>query len=328
MIWLVWRQHRKQLLAGVIGLAVLALVLIPTGRSSHKASAAYSKCLDTLGNADFISMEKAETCEKLANTLNDKYESWAFAGILLLVLPLLVGLFWGAPLVAREVEQGTHRLVWTQGITRRRWAVTKFGLITVAVVALSAAYTVLVNWWMEPLNYSISERFGYIFFDQQGVVPIAYTLFAVAIGVFAGTVLPKMLSAMTTTLVVFLLVRIVVAVLVRPNIQGEETKTALVAGTERIVPNPGVGSWITENGMYRADGTLAQGGGVAYCVPAPGSERGGGPCGDLGEGAYNQWTYQPGDRFWPFQWVELGIFVVLSVVLLYAALRRVRHRLS
>src|SRR6185369_14593823 len=45
------------------------------------------------------------------------------------VRPVLVGVFFGAPLVAREVEQGTHRLVWTQGVTRLQWALAKFGLV-------------------------------------------------------------------------------------------------------------------------------------------------------------------------------------------------------
>jgi hypothetical protein len=229
--------------------------------------------------------------------------------------------------VAREVEQGTHRLVWTQGITRRRWALTKFGLIGVSVVALSAVYSVLITWWMEPLNDAIVERFSYIFFDQQGVVPIAYTLFAVTVGIFAGTVVPKMLPAMATTLVVFLFVRIGVAIFVRPNIQSEVTKTALVAGGEQILPNPAAGNWITEAGIRAGDGHVLESGSIGYCVPNPEDKSGPG-CGNYDAAAYNQWTYQPGDRFWLFQWVELGIYVVLSVAMLYAALRRVRHRLS
>ena len=235
MIWLVWRQHRKQLLAAVIGLAVLALVLIPTGRSARKSVAAYTKCVDALGTADFVPVGAGERCENLAGPFSSTHESWAYAGILLLVLPLLVGLFWGAPLVAREVEHGTHRLVWTQGITRRQWALAKVGLVGAVVVVLASVYAVLITWWMEPLNDTITVRLSYIFFDQQGVVPVAYTVFAVAVGVFAGTVVPRTLPAMATTLVAFLFVRIAVAVLVRPNIEGPETKTNLVGGTDRVM---------------------------------------------------------------------------------------------
>jgi hypothetical protein len=65
---------------------------------------------------------------------------------------LLAGLFWGAPLIAREVEHGTHRLVWTQGVSRLRWALVKFGLVGAGVVVAAACYALLVTWWRAPLD--------------------------------------------------------------------------------------------------------------------------------------------------------------------------------
>jgi hypothetical protein len=125
----------------------------------------------------------------------------------------------------------------------------------------------------------------------------------------------------------------VVAVFVRPNIHGEETRTALVAGPQddRILPNPAVGNWMRETSVRAPDGHVLQTDGTSYCVPAPDAPAppgGDGGCGTWDPQSYNQWTYQPGDRFWLFQWVEFGIYVVLAVALLYAALRRVRHSLS
>jgi ABC-type transport system involved in multi-copper enzyme maturation permease subunit len=61
---------------------------------------------------------------------------WAGPG-LMFGLPALIGLFWGAPLVARDLEAGTHRLVWTPSVTRTRWLVVK--LIGVGAVAMAAA---------------------------------------------------------------------------------------------------------------------------------------------------------------------------------------------
>src|SRR6185436_5823191 len=148
MIWLTWRQHRKQALVLLLGLAALALVLIPTGRQAHKAVAAYDKCVDGLGSAAFVDGGKAEVCGQLSERFSNTHTSWAYAAILLLFLPLLVGLFWGAPLVAREVEQGTHRLIWTQGISRTRWMFTKLALVGVVVLVAAAAYALLVSWWM------------------------------------------------------------------------------------------------------------------------------------------------------------------------------------
>jgi hypothetical protein len=63
-----------------------------------------------------------------------------------------------------------------------------------------------------------------------------------------------------------------------------------------------------------------------------GNEPGGGACGSelttqgLGPGPYSNWMqYQPGSRFWAFQSIETGIFLVLTVLLLYLAVRRIRR---
>src|ERR1700745_2821550 len=51
-----------------------------------------------------------------------------FSDFLLLVVPLIIGMFWGAPLISREFEAGTFRLAWTQGVTRTRWLAGKLGV--------------------------------------------------------------------------------------------------------------------------------------------------------------------------------------------------------
>ena len=44
-------------------------------------------------------------------------------------LPAVLGMFWGAPLVARELESGTFRLAWTQGRSRHTWFAAKLAVI-------------------------------------------------------------------------------------------------------------------------------------------------------------------------------------------------------
>ena len=78
--------------------------------------------------------DPVRACQELAAQFANRYGSLGSAGILLWFLPLFAGLFWGAPLVAREAEHGTHRLVWTQGVSRLRWALAKFGLVGAGVV--------------------------------------------------------------------------------------------------------------------------------------------------------------------------------------------------
>ena len=42
---------------------------------------------------------------------------------------------------------------------------------------------------------------------------------------------------------------------------------------------------------------------------------------------YTQWiSYQPGSRFWPFQWIEGGWLLALSVLLIAATVWLVRRR--
>ena len=56
------------------------------------------------------------------------YADHYFAGGAALYLtPALIGTFWGAPLVTRELEAGTLRLAWNQSVTRTRWMAAKLG---------------------------------------------------------------------------------------------------------------------------------------------------------------------------------------------------------
>lgn len=44
-----------------------------------------------------------------------------YTGLLVvLAVPAVIGMFWGAPLISRELETGTHYLAWNQGVTRTR----------------------------------------------------------------------------------------------------------------------------------------------------------------------------------------------------------------
>ncbi|GAA4725299.1 ABC transporter permease subunit [Phytohabitans rumicis] len=322
MIWLTWRQYRKQGLYTLVGLAVLAAVIIPTGVAMRNAFAekGLAACIDV----------NTEACRQARNQFWDQYDILMLMGILFLALPVLIGLFWGAPLVAREVEHGTHRLVWTQGISRRHWARVKFGLITVAAVVAAVPYGLGLSWWLGPLNQGGEQsRLGYLFFDMQGVVPIAYTLFAVALGITAGTIWPKVVPAMGAALAGFVGLRVAVEVLARPRYQAPETLTYPI--TDASAEGQAEGGWILDNGIRDASGKMVARGVGVVCpsgAAGPGGAPGGAPCGSrlgLGPGAYNWVLYQPGDRFWLFQTIESGIFVALAAALLFFAIRRVRR---
>ncbi|MEV1017686.1 transporter [Micromonospora sp. NPDC049801] len=327
MIWLTWRQHRKQAFYTLLGFLVLAAVLVPIGLSMRStfADLDLATCVRQLDDPN-VAAATREACDAGFHRFSNQYGSLNLVAVLLITLPVLVGLFWGAPLVAREVEQGTHRFVWTQGVGRTHWALVKFGLVGAGVLALATAYGLGMSWWVDPLTDAAYEgRLGMIVFDLQGIVPIGYTLFAVALGIFAGTVWKRMLPAMGITLAGFIGVRAAVEILARPHYQPAKTQTFPIEGGG--IPEGDRGNWVLAVGIRDADGTMVAENTRIQCPPG-GKGPDGRVCGadlGLGPGAYNWEMYQPADRFWLFQSIETGIFVALAALLLYLAVRRVRR---
>jgi hypothetical protein len=350
MTWLVWRQHRKQALFALLALAALAAVLVPTGLQMHDAfdRAGLDDCLPAAARVELVPVnpdpgqppDPVRACQERAEEFAGRFGSRGTFGVLLWFLPLFAGLFWGAPLVAREVEHGTHRLVWTQGVSRLRWALAKFGLVGAGVVVAAACYALLVTWWRAPLDQvaggtATGNRFGYLLFDLEGLVPVGYALFAVALGVFAGALTRRTQAAMAVTLVGYLATRLLVEFLARPRFLAPARRTYPTIGS--LEANPITGDWIVRAGVYDAGGARLAGGtfgnySSTLCPPtttvatAPPTPN---PCVlQYGEGAYNLQLFHPADRYWLFQGIETALFVALAVLLLLAAVHWVRRRIS
>src|SRR5947209_9363782 len=168
MTWVTWRQHRNQALYGAAAFGVLSLLLLLTGL--HMASVFRNSGLSRCQNNHGL-------CPLLASAFSNRFRSTEAIGVLMMVLPLFAGVFWGAPLVARELEHGTHRLAWTQSVTRTRWITTKLSAIVITPTAGAAALTLIVTWWFGPLAKSDVGRIQPVAFDVQGLAPAAYTAF-------------------------------------------------------------------------------------------------------------------------------------------------------
>lgn len=315
MIWVTWRQHRRQVLATLLGLLALAAITLPTGLSMHGEydRLGLARCVrDTPAGVRPVNGDA--TCDGNWHAFSLAFNSAPMIGLLFVFLPVAVGLFWGASLVARETEHGTHRFAWTQGVSRRDWALTKVALLGGAALVLSALYAAWMSWWFEPLNATGATRFMFLTYDVQGVVPLAYTLFAVAFGVLAGTLTRRVVPAMALTLVGYGAVRIAVTALGRPNFMpGKVFTYGVDAGPDNTLP---LHDWP----VYQA--VRAPGGAVLQWMSEVSCDGATGPCGDLPAGAYNWIFYQPAGRYWTFQWIETGIYVALAAALVFAALRR------
>ena len=319
MIWLTWRQHRRQAVFALAGLLALAAFVVPTGlrmRSSF-TQLGLSSCVASMGNGRFLPDSFTNSCGEAIRSFTGSYSSVGSISVLLIFLPLLAGIFWGAPLVAREVEHGTHRLVWTQGVSRGQWAVAQFGLVGAGSVLVALVFGLGVSWWMAPLHAVGIPRLDTFNFDVGGIAPVGYTLFAVALGIAAGTIWRRTLPAMAAALVTFVTVRVLVAGLARPRFA---TPIQLAIPVDQPNPslNPVHGDWVQSMAIKSADGRVLMDHASTVCNPdSP-------DCGSMA-GALNTVSYQPGDRYWWFQGIETGLFVALALLLCALALQRVRR---
>jgi len=312
MAWVTWRQHRAALGGVAAFLGAFAVYLWLTGLQMHHAEAAYCHQAGSVGCAINFTGRYGETA--------------IMVSIAMQAVPALIGAFMGAPVLARELETGTFRYAWTQGIGRLRWTVGKLVPLAVAVTAVAGAFTVLFAWYNQPwVAAGYVTPFSARVFDLLGVAFAAWTLAAFAIGVLAGMLIRRAVPALAATLAAYAGLAFATGLWLR-----EHYITPLVTSS----PNPPGSAWAI-SGWYTKGGTFAfsdHGSGIVDTA----RQLCGGPCHGpgprsleqlLAQHGYTHWTgYQPGSRFWPFQWIEGGWLLALSVLLIAATVWLVRHR--
>jgi hypothetical protein len=313
LAWVTWRQHRLQLLTGLgvlVGVGVAAFAVgIPIQAAYHRQ--ALSSCLPPATRSG---------CDLIVRHFQSEFAGTVRGARFLIALPALVGIFVGAPLLARELEQGTYRLAWTQGVTRRRWLISKTALLGLAAAAGGLALSGIVMWWRHPFD-TVAGRMSPSGFEIEGVVVPAYTLFALALGVLAGALLRRTVPAMSVTLAAFFAVRLSVARFLRPHYLAPLQQKA--AGVD---PRARAHDWVLSNSLVDAVGrhisTPREDLAILHARQARIDPQ------DylLSLGWRRVVSYHPADRFWLFQSIEAAIFVVLSVAIVGATIALVRRR--
>ena len=140
-------------------------------------------------------------------------------------------------------------MVWTQSVTRTRWLATKLAVTGAAAIVVTGLYSPRFTWWSQPLD-RFDDRIAAAIFAQRGIAPVAYTLFALALGVLAGAVLRRTLPAMAVTIVGFGVVRFMFQEFVRTHLL--PTSTAVVP-TDYFLPARCVGRRCTRLDPVLAD---------------------------------------------------------------------------
>lgn len=340
MIRFAWRQSRTQSLTVGAALAALAVVATVTGvHLSHLYDDLVGSC------------PPGRSCDPAINAFTSHYNFLQGALTLLLRLaPALIGIFWGGPLIARELETGTYRLAWTQTVTRSRWVLTKLAIVGGTAVAVAGLLTLTVTWWYRALD-SIDPNM-YAVFDARDVAPIGYTFFAFTLGAMVGAIIRRTLPAMAVTLGTFVFVRIAVQQWVRPHLLPPLHKSMSILSSKDFGfissggspvqltagGSPPMGSWELSSQLVTSSGHVAtgaeraafvqqycpgiaapppfKGGGVGHPVAAPpGIQQAFEACRAQAARTFHVVvSYQPAGRYWTFQWLELGIFVALGLI--------------
>jgi hypothetical protein len=256
-----------------------------------------------------------------------------FLDLLVLAVPGLIGLFWGAPMVARELESGTVRLAWTQGVTRTRWLASKLGLGLLVSVVATGLLSLMVTWWYSPIDTVSGNRFNALTFSVRDIAPVGYAAFAFVLGLTAGLLVRRVVPAMFTTLAGFAAARYVMNTFIRPHLIapihtslaitrstsleiGERNGAAIVNVPIRTInlPNDWVysASLVDKAGHAPTQAVLNR-----ACVFGKDSlQLNAQTCtANLAVRFHELVIYQPSSRFWTFQWYETAIFLGLAIVL-------------
>ncbi|PRY39530.1 ABC transporter permease subunit [Umezawaea tangerina] len=256
MTWIVWRLQRPlfiTLAAGIV-LAVGGALLLRAVMTADIAAAGLADCVREGLQRGVGGACGSRQVMEFQNAWGNRM--WV-AQVLVLGLPVLVGVFVGAPLFAREYEQGTHALAFTQSVSRTRWMVTKFlvtvlpALTAVVVIQLAVAHWVAAAGELGPQQ---SGPFTAISFGVAGVSPAAYALCAYTLGMFVGAVSKRTLVGMSLALGAFVVIRFVVDGF-RESL-GTTTRVTFDDPFERVDKSAGLtvdGGWLTADGKEVTD---------------------------------------------------------------------------
>jgi hypothetical protein len=210
LAWVTWRQHRAAFAAAAAVLVAMCLLMLAEGltaRANHLGRVA---------------------CHVAGGCYSPSYAGAASTTALAIeILPAFIGVFLGAPLLARELETGTFRFAWTQECGRRRWLVAKLVPLAIVVTAATAAASIVTWWYLQPfISAGLISGIRSPEFNVRGVDFAAWTLVAFAIGVLMGGLVRRVLPAIFVALCAWVGLFFVTLGVLRPHYAAPYVGTA------------------------------------------------------------------------------------------------------
>jgi hypothetical protein len=305
MTWVAWRQQRPATVAAIALLAVAGLVLLASGWqvTSFARDSGLAGCVAAGGD-----------CQVLAEEFTSRYgpilEPVSLLGAL---LPVALGLLFGGPLLARELEQGTHRLAWTQSVTRGRWLAARLAIAAGVLAAVAGVAAVLLTWWWGRFDQlQVSSRAA---LEQGSLVPVATALLAFSIATAAGALTRRVVPALATGLVAVLVVALALNLAAQSWLAPRPLPITYPAGQPS--PRVGLDDQVVDSGYRdragrdlsaRAVDRLCPGNAgqaVDRCLAASGIQR--------------VDRYQPAGRAWQRALAQSALYLVVAALFLVLA---------
>jgi ABC-type transport system involved in multi-copper enzyme maturation permease subunit len=349
MNWLVWQQHRKQFLIFGILAIIFAAVVIPSGVHMWQT---YQQAL---ANCD-----AQNNCNLLSSTLfkhGFEHAMFLIVKAVMIALPIVLGVFWGVPLIAKEYIDGTNKLIWTQSVSRKTWLTAKLAWVLGVTVVVAGVFAAIATWWSQTGNTLYNDRFNALNFGVQGIAPIGYAVFAVALGILVGVWLKRTFVALGVMLAILLAVQLAFPLAIRQHYIPAKTASITLKDSNSNVSQPPMpennkGAWVISGQVVDGSGKPINWSNPpqACRADAPGPNQtaadrakgvalkpgdaivgadGGAPSSFLclKEHGYS-WSvrYQASDEYWKFQLIETGIYILFAVMCLGLTYRLVLSR--
>ncbi|MFF6811055.1 hypothetical protein ACFZAG_14370 [Streptomyces sp. NPDC012403] len=227
------------------------------------------------------------TCVDLIEGLSYS-EPTGYIGFLTCYGFLAVAAFTGGSLIGRELESGTARLAWTQGITPTRWLTAKLAVPALALVVGGTVLVLAFRWGWAANRDLMGDHWAFAdVFVARGPATVAYALCALAVGTLTALLLPRALPALAVSAAAMWLLNLVL----------ERCRAYLWPAVTRTSPKR----------FELPDGVWQQG------------------AGRTGTGGHYA-TYHPASHFWPLHLVETGIVLAVAVLATAAAFAVLRRR--
>ncbi|HUZ41965.1 MAG TPA: ABC transporter permease subunit [Acidimicrobiales bacterium] len=334
MMWVVWRQQRSIVAAFFLAAVVFTVWMLITGLHEQSLWHQYlsAPCKGGFG----ITKGDANFCGRLQSSVyGSGVQRNDVVTIIGTVFAPLFGLVLGVNAVAREIEQKTNRLAWTQSESRSWWLVSKYltSIASMAIILVPLCF--VLSWWVGASHDG--ARISTKAFPVSGFVEIAYGIFSFVLAVVIGLLLRRAGWSLAVGIILFAALFLTFGAQLRPNLV---TPNVMTLHSVQQVTKGSVSGFYSTGGAPATSWFLSQGYEPKLTKGVPSRAVMNSSTSEIYrcETRYHQEPYCaqrlglrsielyiPDSRFWTLQFLEAGFYLVLAAMLAVFSLFGIRR---